>query len=87
MKKYSTFFISALVMLFAFTACNDNNNVNTEQYSNTAYPDIYLFHESADMGTSSEDYGSLTAAEYLEMIGHWEPGHWDFLTSSFKLLD
>ena len=57
MKKYTTFFISALVMLFTFTACNESDN------------------------------GSLTAAEYLEMIGHWEPNHGDSLTSSFRLLE
>jgi len=27
-----------------------------------------------------------SAAEYLEMIGHWEPNHWDFLINSFLFL-
>ena len=28
----------------------------------------------------SEAEGSASAAEYLEMVGHWEESHWDFLT-------
>ena len=35
----------------------------------------------------NEDPNSETAAEYLEMIGHWEPSHWDFLTNSFRLTE
>ena len=33
------------------------------------------------------DPDSEAAAEYLEMIGHWEPSHWDFLINSFRLID
>lgn len=29
----------------------------------------------------------VNEAEYMEMIGHWEPSHWDFLIDSFALLD
>lgn len=28
-----------------------------------------------------------TSAEFLEMIGHFEPNHWDFLESSFLLME
>lgn len=34
-----------------------------------------------------DDPTSEIAAEYLEIIGHWEPNHWDFLTSSFRLTE
>ena len=35
----------------------------------------------------SEDPNSAAAAEYLEMVGYWEPGHWDFLVKSFRLME
>jgi len=35
----------------------------------------------------SEAEGSASAAEYLEMVGHWEESHWDFLISSFRLIN
>jgi len=28
-----------------------------------------------------------TSSEFLEMVGHWEPNHWDFLINSFMLID
>ena len=34
----------------------------------------------------SEAEGSTSAAEFLEMIGHYEPNHWNFLLDSFQLL-
>ena len=34
-----------------------------------------------------DDPNSTAAAEYMEMIGHWEPSHWDFLTNSFMLIN
>lgn len=35
----------------------------------------------------NEDPYSETAIEYLEMVGHWEPSHWDFLVNSFRLME
>ncbi|MCL2399676.1 MAG: hypothetical protein FWC91_08055 [Defluviitaleaceae bacterium] len=35
----------------------------------------------------SEDPNSESAIEYLEMVGHWEPEHWNFLVNSFRLID
>jgi len=35
----------------------------------------------------NEGPNSESAAEYLEMIGHWEPSHWDFLTDSFRIIE
>ena len=35
----------------------------------------------------NENPDSKIAAEYLEMIGHWEPSHFDFLRNSFRLMD
>jgi|GEM_PF-2248658 len=32
----------------------------------------------------SEAPNSETAAEYLDMVGHFEPSHWDFLLHSFR---
>ena len=33
------------------------------------------------------DPNSKAAIEYLEMIGNWEPSHWDFLMDSFRITD
>ncbi|MCL2565913.1 MAG: hypothetical protein FWE24_08935 [Defluviitaleaceae bacterium] len=35
----------------------------------------------------NEDPNSQSVMEYLEMVGHWEPSHWDFLTNSFRLIE
>jgi len=35
----------------------------------------------------NEDPNSEAGVEFLEMIGHWEPSHWDFLVNSFKLIE
>ena len=35
----------------------------------------------------NEDPNSEAGAEYLEMVGHWEPSHWDFLINSFQFID
>jgi len=35
----------------------------------------------------SENPDSTAATEYLEMVGHWEPSHWDFLINSFRLIE
>jgi len=34
-----------------------------------------------------DDPDSEAAAEYEEMIGHWDPSHWDFLINSFRLTE
>jgi len=41
----------------------------------------------ANFPSGVEHSDGNSAAEYLEMIGHWEPSHWDFLTSSFQLME
>jgi len=35
----------------------------------------------------SENPDSAAAAEYLEMVGNFEPNHWDFLVNSFRLVE
>jgi len=30
---------------------------------------------------------SESGIEYLEMVGYWEPRHWDFLVNSFRLIE
>ncbi|MCL2372128.1 MAG: hypothetical protein FWC78_01830 [Defluviitaleaceae bacterium] len=48
---------------------------------------IYFANFPSGVEYNADDPSSEAAAEYLEMIGHWEPGHWDFLASSFMLLN
>jgi len=40
-----------------------------------------------DVQHNFSDPSSGSSAEYLEMVGHWEPSHWDFLVDSFRLID
>jgi len=35
----------------------------------------------------SENPDSTAAAEYLEMVGNFEPSHWDFLINSFRMIE
>jgi len=59
MKKYVFAIVLTAAMLLALIACNGDdvqetsmtaNNSQTTTQTATAYPDIYIFHESTDMG-------------------------------------
>ena len=60
MKKYTLLLTLAAVILLALTACNRNgdtqesnadaSNLQVNEPTEIFYPDIYLFHESTDMG-------------------------------------
>ena len=53
MKKYVLLLTLAVIMLFALTVCDENEDSvvgSILQETSTVYPDIYLFHESTDMG-------------------------------------
>jgi len=69
MKKYAILLPLMVVMLFALTACNGNdiqeintttNNAQANAPTATTHPDIYLFHESTNMGV----YFSIHPAWY-----------------------
>jgi len=47
----------------------------------------YFVNFPSGIEFNMDDPNSEAAAEYLEMIGHWEEGHWDFLENSFRLLN
>jgi len=47
----------------------------------------YFVNFPSDVQHNHSDPNSESSAEYLEMVGHWEPSHWDFLVDSFRLID
>ena len=47
----------------------------------------YFVNFPSGVEHNTDDPYSEAAVEYLEMIGNWEPSHWDFLIDSFMLID
>ena len=47
----------------------------------------YFANFPSDVQHNYSDPNSESSAEYLEMAGHWESNHWDFLADSFRLMD
>ena len=47
----------------------------------------YFVNFPSDVQHNYSDPNSGSSAEYLEMVGHWEPSHWDFLVNSFRLIE